>query len=146
MDFIPVVTSSAVAARPIIAMVQWGASLEAGVKVLQDGQTAHVNVDSCVSEPREMRQKPVAVRQMAGGKPGGFPPNVLDCLDFDARLLQTSVRVPLGKAVLVGGMVLADPRQSGPAEAGAAKAPAKEKHESMYLVLRVSASKARRAK
>jgi len=133
VDMIPVVSSDAVAYRPVMKVIQWGPVLEACTTILPDAKTAVLEVDSTVSELVELRER--KTRAIARSNPPNIiqPIEAIDCPDFLAHKLRTTVKVPLDKLVLVGGLSVA----CGAADA---KAP-RDERDAMYLLVKVTAEK-----
>jgi len=121
----PVVSEYVAVLTPIVKMVQWGAVLEVRPLLSPDGKEAIVNISSVVSEPRSPDDRPLKELIPPGGKVILNPVKGLESLDCDIQILCTTIKVPLGEPVLVGGMT-----GSG-------------KHEGkrLYLIVQVGASK-----
>jgi hypothetical protein len=125
-DANPVVAENIGAMTPTLQIVQWGPVLEVQADLSEDGRTAGIELDSILSHPSELEAKPLrsAGAILATSRPFTDYNLVkdIDKLDFLLHTLHTSIRVPVGKSVLVGGMTLAE----GP------------KGKSVYLLLQVS--------
>lgn len=124
-DGSPVVSENATAIDPMIQIVQWGPVLEVVPLVADSGTSATVHIRSIITEPGEKtlkRERPAAP-PLSTTMPStaGFLREV-DRLDFMAYSLNTSLRMPLGRPVLVGSM---------------SKAPGKR----IYFVLQLKVSK-----
>ncbi len=117
-DLIPVVSHAAVAYRAVTETLQFGPVLEACVTLSPDATAAALRVDSTVTEMTDRRVEDVMVAPQ--GADGNSPPATgkMDLFDFDVHTLATTVRVPVGKLVVLGAMTPA----SGKPAAGAAEA------------------------
>jgi hypothetical protein len=122
----PVVAQGAVAAGPTIRQVQAGVALEVSPLVIADAGSAVVEVAAKVvqwddsvpaTQPVVMTVKSDETATIKGGS--------VDRLNLVSQSLRTTVRVPLDKPVLVGGMTL-EPTTA------AARGP------QLYLILRVT--------
>ena len=108
------------------------------------GDSAVVDLVSAVGEwdgPPGPIGPPVPARLRAqAGEPPGPAPMTVDRIDAVVQDLRTTARVPLGKAILVGGMTLQPTAHAeGAAGPGAKGGPAdKGDARQLYLVLRVT--------
>jgi len=138
----PIVAQAAAAYRPVVERILWGAVLEVRPMLAADGASVVLQIRSVVSRLEEMRTKPLSklsvvgpttrrVKALGRRAAGVNLPSVqeLDCPDFTLHALRTSIRVPLDKPVLVGGMTVAGPGGKPP------------KDKALYLIVSVSASK-----
>jgi len=113
----PVVASDAVGFEPELSVFQDGASATVTPTVQSDGKSAVLDFHSIVSAWE--RGVPVDLKDLAGSattrpstqKPLG--PSVLDRPQIQMQTLDTTLRVPLGSAIIVGGMTL-QPGLTGP--------------------------------
>ena len=122
----PVVAQGAVAAGPTIRQVQAGVALEVSPLVIADAGSAVVEVATRVvqwddpvaaTQPVVMTVKSDEAASVKGGS--------VDRLNLVSQSLRTTVRVPLDKPILVGGMTL-EPTTA------AARGP------QLYLILRIT--------
>lgn len=105
-EHVPVVGSQVAAYRPLTRIVQWGAVLEARPLLSADGKAATVGLDSVLSEPEALRRKAVSVAVRPGRGASAGPPQEVDLFDCRLHKLATTIEVPLGRAVLAGGMTV----------------------------------------
>lgn len=103
---VPVVSQGAVAYSPIVSVPNVGLLLELKPTVLPNGSMAVLNLESTVTG---MSQNPDGM--MTGSHELPAPQNAgavagfsLDRLTLDVQHLATTVRVPVGQPVLVGGL------------------------------------------
>jgi len=125
----PVVGENTSALRPVMTGTLWGALLEASAAVDTEGTKAEVSLRSIVGEPTDALRKTVLIssHQPRGQKePTPGPTVELDMPAFDLQTFSTNIRVPLGKAVLIGGTTM-------PTKDGSSRV--------LYLVLDVSLAK-----
>jgi len=120
----PVVSDKAVGADPKVGAVFAGATLQVRPVLAADGAAAILDLRSNVSELKELRQRPMPEFGQVEGKAESVKLN-LEMPDVIVNTLRSSVRVPLGKTVLIGGMTTH--------AAGEGKV--------LYLVLEVKATK-----
>jgi hypothetical protein len=113
-DGSPIVSENVSAYDPMIQIVQWGPVLELTPGIAENGATANINVRSVISQPDEKtlrRAKPPS--PPASTRPADEMFRELDRLDFNAYALNTSVRIPVGKPVLLGKMQVASAPAKG---------------------------------
>ena len=112
-DLHPIVAQQAVGYDPVMKVAENGAMLEVTPAVQTDGKAAWVDLYSTVSDwgkPVKVNvefqtsgtTQPTAVRGEA----------VLDRPNMTLQSIRTSMRVPIGKAVIVGGMTVEPGLQS----------------------------------
>ncbi|NQT13929.1 MAG: hypothetical protein HQ582_14340 [Planctomycetes bacterium] len=145
---IPVV-GSAPAYQPIMAVPNLGIILEVTPSLLPGADEAILDVYSTVTKWDEpdppiqigsrfpAGQQPVGMAGETVETPGGTASVTVDRINIPTQQLATTLRVPLGKPVLVGGLTL-DPAKIESAEPGEAN------HRQLYLVVRVSAAEEER--
>jgi hypothetical protein len=112
-DLTPIVADSAVAFDPTVERVQSGVSLQVAPQLVPGTETAIVDLQSFASEWGDAGQ-PVPVRgavttQPSAGAAAGAGAEVsssVDRLNILAQEMKTTLRVPLGKKFVVGGMTL----------------------------------------
>jgi hypothetical protein len=120
----PEVTENVAIMDPQVRMVHWGAILEFTPVLSPRDDSVLVDLHSIVSEPRET--PPAAdSNNKANVNVAGTPREGVDRLDFAIQDLRTTLKAPLNKPVLVGGMTTKGK--------GAGK--------TLYLILEISASK-----
>jgi hypothetical protein len=126
-DANPIVADNIGVMTPTIQIVQWGPVLEVQANLSEDGRSVGIELDSVLSDPNELGVKALRTTGsiLATSRPFADYNLVkdIDKLDFLLHTLHTSIRVPVGKSVLVGGMTLA----KGP------------KGRSVYLLVQVNA-------
>lgn len=131
---IPVVGGEAVGYQPQLLKPHIGAMLQVTPTVLPDGKAAIVDVRSIVTRGDQPPQ-PVALYgpHVSNANPTGMPstserPTVqVDRLNIAAQQLATTLRVPLGRPTLVGGLTF--PAVDGDAES--------QNRQQLYLVIEV---------
>jgi len=121
----PVVGQEAAAYQPESSVVQDGVNLRLTPTLSNDGSTAVVDIESVLSE-------------WGGVQPSGFAPSTqpmnmdapasVDRIDVQVQQFHTTIAVPIGKPVLVGGLSL--PSKGKDSEG-----------KQMYLVIEVAGSK-----
>lgn len=134
----PVVSDYAVAYDPVEEFVHWGAILEARPLLVGDGRMVQLDLHSVVTDPISVDhsqmtgtvEKPVFAATQPVASSSELRALALDRLLFRVQTLNTTVQLPVGKLVLVGGMT-AD-------QAGS--------DQRLYLAVRVEAAPAPAAK
>lgn len=121
-DVEAVVGTEAVAVSPKPTIVLAGVQMQVRPQIVPDTQAAVIDVSSTVAETNSITASPVR-----------SPTTQSTTTEIDRRNgirqnLQTTVRLPMGKKILIGGMTLEPASQSG---------------RQIYLVLEVSALEAR---
>jgi hypothetical protein len=126
--FEPLVTESAVALRPIVCPVLWGAVLEASAVLSDDGNSVRVQLKSVVAGKGKVKAKPIKYLSVHGKDAPRQPDTLvdLDLPSFRMQTFETNVKVPVGKPVLIAGST-SPGKQDSP--------------RVMYLILTVRASK-----
>jgi hypothetical protein len=120
----PVVSEHAAAYAPTAGTAFWGAALEVQPVLAANGKSAQVRVYSAVTEPATIHKAVLEVHNTADPKAPGSRTD-LDLPEYYLHTFETSLRLPLGKCILVGG----------------ATAPKTADGKVMYLLLQVTASK-----
>jgi len=107
-----VVGENCAAMEPGVAVVQWGGVLEVRPSVRPTLDSVDLDLSSVFSLPHEMGTIPVE-----GGGPGedeNQPPgHSIDRLNFSIHTIRSTLRVPVGKPVLVGSAALQKPGAEG---------------------------------
>lgn len=98
---IPVVGASSVAFQPVISLPNIGVLLEVKPTLLPDDETAVLNLVSTVTSAGNEDESVDILSQATQDSNTTLN---LDRLDLDTQRLATTVRVPLGQPVLVGGL------------------------------------------
>jgi hypothetical protein len=119
-DLSPIVGTQAVGSDPVTSIVNDGAILQVTPTLQHDGQSAVLDLQSVVVDLVSMDPSPLrATAQVATTGPAGLsrpiPADVELVLERPKLLrqqLRTTVRVPLGKPVVIGGMTL-EPTSKG---------------------------------
>ena len=130
-DMVPVVAEDAVGWDPTISSVLWGALLEVTPALTPGGNSVILKLHSCITEAQSMRTKEVnaAIPSTGGTKenPGaaGTAKAEIELPDFLVHTFRTTVRAPLDKGILIGGMT----------------SPKATDGKVLYLFLQVSSSK-----
>ena len=149
VSVIPVV-GSAPAYQPVIAVPNLGIVLEVTPSLLPGANEAFLDVYSTVTKWGEpdppiqigsrfpAGQQPVGMAGETVETPGGTASVTVDRVNIPTQQLATTLRVPLGKPVLVGGLTL-DPAEIESAE------PGEGNRRQLYLVMRVSAAEEERS-
>jgi len=123
-DAEPVVAAQALGADPTVGVVFVGAALQVRPVLAPDAASAVLDLYSSVSELKGLRERSLPDFGQVEGK-GGSAKLSLEMPDVIVNTFRASVRVPVGKPVLIGGIT--------------AHAPGKGKV--VYLVLEVKATK-----
>ena len=89
----PIVTEKVVTQRPVVKMVQWGATAEMIVRYRKKTDSVRVEMDSVICEPIGSREK----RKLVSGE-------TIDRLRFTVRTLKAAAAIPVGKPVILGCM------------------------------------------
>jgi len=118
-DVEPIVAESVTGICPSLEAFLSGAMLEVTAAVAPDGASATVDLRSVVSEMEKGSKRSVP----AGGK--GVPLTELDVPQFLLHTLRTTLRMPTGRAVVVGGLT----------------SPMAKNGKVLYLVLEVGVAK-----
>ncbi len=100
-DAEPVVSEQAVGYNPELASFLVGALLEVTPSLAADRTGVTVDLRSVVSETETMRTSPVSSREGRNAESSFVE---VDLPQFLLQTFRTTLRAPLGKAVLVGGM------------------------------------------
>jgi len=106
--------------RTEVTATLYGAMLEVRPVIGAGARSARLDLESVVSRWQGLRR----AGGSAGGKGGARAPRDLDCPQYLLHTLRTTLAVPLGRAVLVGGMT----------------APGPAKGKTLYLIVKVSTS------
>jgi hypothetical protein len=121
-DLTPVVGTQAAAVDPVIETMRSGIVLQVTPQVPEGGEIAVLDLRSVVSQA-EAAGETIEIAGMSTAEAGQMQVPVVDRAQHLNQELATTVKVPQGQAVLVGGM------SSDPAEAAGAQ---------LYLVIRAS--------
>jgi hypothetical protein len=127
----PVVAEAAVGSDPEFTTLLWGALLEITTSLSADSKSATVNLHTLITEGKEMRTRAIAGGQVGGksdkgdGGKGEQASTLVDLPEFLLHTFRTTVRVPLDKQVIVGGMT----------------SPTATDGKVLYLVLQISSGK-----
>jgi hypothetical protein len=125
---IPVVGGSSVAFQPVISLPNIGVLLEVKPTLLPDNETAVLNLVSTVTSAGNEDESVDVASQATQGSSTTLK---LDRLSLDTQRLATTVRVPLGQPVLVGGLSLAGAEPPATAE--------RSQGAQLYLVVELTA-------
>ncbi len=98
---IPVVSAMAIGFQPIISLPNIGVLLQVKPTLLPDGETAVLNLVSTVTKTGSATEKVTIVSQSGEEVDTALE---LDRLSLETQRLATTIRVPLGQPVLVGGL------------------------------------------
>jgi len=128
----PVVAEAAVGWDPTISTVLWGALLEITPALTPGGNSVILKLHSCITESQKMSTRHVesAIPSSSSGakdNPGGagVAKADVDLPEFLLHTFRTTVRAPLDKGILIGGMT----------------SPKATDGKVLYLFLQVSSSK-----
>ncbi len=99
-----VVTENVGTFQPMTKMVHWGAILEVNALLSRETSVVVVDLHSIVSEPKESADKPIPGANVSGAVKNGSNEGQVNRLNFSIQDMRTSLKVPLGKPVIVGGM------------------------------------------
>jgi hypothetical protein len=99
----PVVGTGAGAYQPESAVVQDGVSLQLTPTLPQDSPTAIIDIESVVSEWGGLAAAPPAPTSQPTNMDA---PTSIDRVDMQVQQLHTTIAVPVGKPILVGGLSL----------------------------------------
>jgi hypothetical protein len=103
----PVVGSGVMGYDASVSLVQDGAMLMARPLLTEDGRAA-IDLESVVSQWNDL--KPAKLAKFASTQPVNTRvPGLPDRMDMLIQQMTASITVPLGKAVVVGGMTAAGP-------------------------------------
>lgn len=111
-DLTPVVGQQAAAYQPTAALVQAGATIELTPRLAPDRGSAMIDVASVVSDWSSVQPAAPAPPVPTTQPTNATPPGDVDRLQLLAQHLRTTVVIPVGEAVVVGGMTL-DPSTTG---------------------------------
>ncbi|MHC4562181.1 MAG: hypothetical protein ACYS8X_05340 [Planctomycetota bacterium] len=107
----PLVAEQRAAYRPVPMFFIWGAMLEVRPRLHAAQGQATLDINSFVTELTELRQKPFMNAPRTAGNRTDTTVIDLDEPEFLLHKLSTSLRVPLGKHILIGAMTA--PEQKG---------------------------------
>jgi len=129
-DMVPVVAEAAVGWDPTISTVLWGALLEVTPALTPGGNSVILKLHSCITEAQTQHtmQLTAAIPGLSGGtKENPLPPvkAEIELPEFLLHTFRTTVRAPLDKGILIGGMT----------------SPKATDGKVLYLFLQVSSSK-----
>jgi hypothetical protein len=125
-DAEPVISESAVGWNAQINAYLMGAMVELVPALSPDGKAVTVDLQSHVSEAGGENRKATLTAAIGGKSPGtGTATAEIDLPQHLLQTLSTSIRMPLGKPVLIGGMT----------------SPTAADGKVLYLILEISASK-----
>jgi hypothetical protein len=105
-DMVPIVGTSAAAFDPQASLMQSGVSLQIAPQLVPGAESAIVDVHSYASElaePGAIGVSAAVATQPAGGAQAS---SAVDRVNALSQQMKTTLRVPLGKLVVVGGMTL----------------------------------------
>jgi type II secretory pathway component GspD/PulD (secretin) len=116
-DFNPVVGTQAVGIDPTVTLVETGAALQVTSSVQSDGKSATLDLHSVLTEgepagERELRGA-AAVPATQKSDLGASASPIMDRVNLLSQELHTSLRVPVGKLVAIGGMTAEPTAKSG---------------------------------
>jgi len=132
-DLTPVVAEAAIGWDMDVRALLWGALLEITPCLSPDGKTATLNIHSMISEGKDVKTREVSAGAGSPGKANGeggsmlgaIAKGTIDLPEFLVHTFRTTIRVPVDKAILIGGMT----------------SPTAADGKVLYLVLEISASK-----
>ncbi len=106
-DSTPIVGTSAVAFDPTMAQVQSGVSVQVAAQLVPGAEAAVLDVHTYASEWNEP-DRPAEIRGAVATQPSGgaVTTATVDRTNMVAQEMKTTLRVPLGKRYVVGGMTL----------------------------------------
>lgn len=119
----PVVAENAIGWDPQLGALLMGAVLEITPALAPDGKSATLDLESHISEAGDMRTK--TFTGAVSGEKGESAKADIDLPEWLVHTFRTTLRVPLDKPVLIGGMT----------------APKAADGKVLYLILEISASK-----
>jgi hypothetical protein len=133
MTMQPVVAEAAIGWDLNVTALLWGALLEITPCLSPDGKMATLNIHSMISEGKDTKTREVSA---AAGNPGNakgegasmlgaVAKGTIDLPEFLIHTFRTTIRVPVDKAILIGGMT----------------SPTAADGKVLYLILEISASK-----
>jgi len=127
IDMEPVVAESAIGFDVQPTALLWGALLEATPVLAPDGKSITLRLHSLITEGQEVRTAKIQSAIGGSDSKGASPvtTNEIELPEFLMHTFRTTIRAPLGKAFLVGGM-------TGPRAADG---------KVLYLILEITASK-----
>jgi len=132
-DMAPVVAEAAIGWDLNVTALLWGALLEITPCLSPDGKTATLNIHSMISEGKDVKTREVSAgagnpgnaKGEAASMLGAVAKGTIDLPEFLIHTFRTTIRVPLDKAILIGGMT----------------SPTAADGKVLYLILEISASK-----
>jgi hypothetical protein len=101
-DLQPVVAQQAVGYNADVTLAQAGATLQITPQVSKDGTSAVIDVHSLVTEWDEPAKPSAATIPNDGVSPW----SLIDRQNVTAQQIRTTLRIPLNKAILIGGMTM----------------------------------------
>ena len=101
-DLEPVVAQQAVAYNANVTLAQAGATLQITPQVARDAATAVIDVHSLVTEWDE----PAKISPTTFSSDATSPWSLIDRQNVTAQQLRTTLRIPLNKPILIGGMTM----------------------------------------
>jgi hypothetical protein len=123
-DLTPVVGENAVGFDPRITQVLWGLLLEVTTSLSPDNKAATLRLHSLITEPVSIRTKTLETPAPGAEKTAGVAKNEIDLPEFLLHTFRTTMRVPVNKGILIGGIT----------------APKASDGKVLYLFMQVSAS------
>lgn len=104
----PVVGSNTSDELPVVKMVHWGAFLELKPVLTSDRKSVTLKFNSVLSEPKELGKIPLRASEKTPATAPASAIDSLDRLDFSVQSLAATVKMPLGKPFVAGGMSAPD--------------------------------------
>jgi len=133
VDMEPVVAEAAVGWDLNVTAILWGALLEITPCLSPDAKSATLNIHSMISEGKDVKTRTTSASTGSPGNEkgegasmmGAVAKGEIDLPEFLIHTFRTTIRVPLDKAILIGGMT----------------SPTAADGKVLYLILEISASK-----
>jgi hypothetical protein len=126
-DLQPVVAQQAVGYQADVTLAQAGATLQVTPQVAKDGSTAVVDLQSLVTEWDEAADPGGRLMPTTLPSEYNWPWSMIDRQSVVAQQFRTTLRIPLNKPMLVGGMTMSPSLKSGDSA-------------QLYLIVEVTAS------
>ncbi len=106
-DLDPIVSEYMAAFDPMMANVFWGPALWVAPALSGDGRLVTVSVSSIVGKRRSVQRVEVPM-PMTATRPAAVTEGFVDRVDYDVDAFATTLTMPVGKPVLVGGVTGSD--------------------------------------